>query len=1475
MIAGSLEIQMLANMAELKKQMDQGVGVVKGASEQMIRAADMAGKALGAIGVALSVSAFTGFIKKAIDSADALDEMSGRVGVSAKELSQLRLAYMQAGMGNDAMASSMAKLSKEMSDGNVGLRALGINAKNTDGTLRGTTSVLMDVADKFKGLDDGAGKTALAMEIFGKSGAEMVPLLNGGSEGIRELTEMSEKLGLVIENETAAQAGQFNDTLELLQLGVEGVGSRVAAKLLPTLTNLTGSFLESMTAGDRLSGVADFLATSLKVLYSVGFGVAEVFNTLGKTVGAAAAAVMAVLRGDLEGAKNIMTEFRSDVTTGWQASGAAISKAWNDEGDSAVAAAAKTMKSSKDLLGAQKEREASAKKSADAAAKAAADQAKQLADSLKQFDGLLAQDSGLDKDFHKKWEALNTVRKSGKRSVEELIQAQAALLAQQPFMKKGIEEEMAARKAWRDERQKGVDTVFAAAKALDDDNKQLREEIQLIGKSKKEQETILRLRREQVIVLREGELAALQAKNSFDVYDTAMIEALQGQIKQLKERNELLGQKQVADDSAELVETQKGEWTSFFQSIDNTAHQTWTNVFENGAGSFKRLGQTLKSAVLDVLYQMTVRKWIINIGASLFGGGSSIAASAAEAVLGKEGGGGILGSLGSLFSNGSSLYNLFTGKGFIGNVTQYLSNMFGFGGEVAPAAGYGAPAGAGLVEGGAIPEASTSWASGASDWVTGGGWAMAIPFVAAYLGGMFKDEKQVGQGITGTLGGDMYGYQLMRESGGLFDGPDYRYVIAEKEIKDVKAKIEALKNDPDYDGKGEAARAAKLQALLNKLDNLERDYGDAIAGSQGPIKVLQDAFKAMREGTAKQADSLGLDGDSIRKMQVELGLEPIHADTGGKGLELTGLTQEEASAKIAQALDQANEELARSVLGSWQEQTREVTRTVWDQVLVDDGGDTEHYARVGTQVTDTITEQVWVMSEYVREGETAVQALGRLSSSLVGVNSVFDLLGGTLVDASLAGADWASSLVDAIGGMDALAAAAGTYYDLYYSDAEKQARLASQANKGMEDKGLDLRVSDADAKQKYRDMVDKAIADKDEELLAWLWQFGDDFAAGVDSFTSGVDQAATAMQEKIVELATIREETLSTIGLSMDGLVDGFINEINEGRGAHAGGWLADQIAYGFEEAVYQQGVTAILSSMIDGMITPMVNAAMTGSSIADAVSGAAIDNMIANANAALAALNTLLSSTEFIEGMEKIKVTITKLGNTMGASIPPMRNYQAAVTNTSNAYDKTASAADEAAKAAQKLTDEWSKLVDSMLNEMKRLRGELLGGTSDEGAAYYEAMFAIKTAQARAGDQEAAGELPAIIRALEAITKANAGTQSDAFLKQAEWLASLTETREYLAAKYGVDIGNQRTADAAAATSGRVIQTTGSAAFSGALQSSSDNPAVLTELRALRSEVEYLRKDQRSIAESELTSLGNIDRSTKRLVQRAETEAT
>lgn len=616
----------------------------------------------------------------------------------------------------------------------------------------------------------------------------------------------------------------------------------------------------------------------------------------------------------------------------------------------------------------------------------------------------------------------------------------------------------------------------------------------------------------QVAIL-EGLQAELALRMQMDSKgDTGQLQALQDGVNRTQEViDKLKGRMSdaIANGAAEGAEAgskafaeQMHKQSKEFQGV--LTDSIVTSLMEGGSAGGKKLR--------DYLQQELLRKpLIVLINGFLNGIFGDVGGGIISSVLGGSGGGGSNAS--SLINAGKTGYDLYSGNGLVGNAYKYAANYFGWGGTPWTAAGTQASGAVTMPVSGSVGGA----APGSGGWLSSVNWGaiagFALPLVAAYLGGMFKEEKMVGQGLTGDLGGDLYGYQLMRESGGLFDGPDYRYVVAEKVIKDTKAEIEALKadtsydTDPRYKGNGAALRDKKIQDLYRKLEYYERDYAGAIEGSKGPIKIIQSAFTAMRENTANKADSIGLNGDSIRTMKVALGVDEIHPDTGGKGLQLTGLTQEEASAKIQQALEAANEEMARSVLGSWKDVTREVTTIVWDTVAVAGDGDTETYTRVAREVKENVTEQVWEMSKYVREGETAVQALDRLSGSLVAVNAWLTIANKTLYETSLAGADMASQLVDAFGGMEQFTEATKTYYDAFYSDSEKIAAQTKAMSAQFEKAGMVMPAT----REAFRALVEAQdlTTEKGRKNYAMLLQL----AGAMDGLYDAAEAAADALHQ--------------------------------------------------------------------------------------------------------------------------------------------------------------------------------------------------------------------------------------------------------------------------------------------------------------------------------------------------------------------------
>jgi phage-related minor tail protein len=155
--------------------------------------------------------------------------------------------------------------------------------------------VLLDLADTFQAMPDGPRKTALAMELFGRSGAELIPFLNQGRDGIEALQAKMRDLGLEMNTNTAKAAEAFNDALAAVGYAIQGLVNRALIALTP--------LLESAASGlEWLAENLDAVLGWLKLLAEVGFAVLIyrtipaailAFQSLGATAVASAKAASA------------------------------------------------------------------------------------------------------------------------------------------------------------------------------------------------------------------------------------------------------------------------------------------------------------------------------------------------------------------------------------------------------------------------------------------------------------------------------------------------------------------------------------------------------------------------------------------------------------------------------------------------------------------------------------------------------------------------------------------------------------------------------------------------------------------------------------------------------------------------------------------------------------------------------------------------------------------------------------------------------------------------------------------------------------------------------------------------------------------------------------------------------------------------------------------------------------------------------
>ncbi len=227
------------------------------------RAGALAGAALG---VSLTGGLYSAgrALQSFLENTGRINDLSQAVGVSARDLSSLRVAAQTAGVSVQELADGLRFLNVNLVQAGEGtskearlLAALGVQSRDTMG-------VLLDVAAAFSQLADGPQKTAIAVELFGRSGMRLIPVLNEGRDGLRRLMLEARALGIELSDETVKAADDVGDNIDKLKLATEGFVNTLAGQLLPVMQSATTAMVQyAMTSREA---TASSLAESIERL---------------------------------------------------------------------------------------------------------------------------------------------------------------------------------------------------------------------------------------------------------------------------------------------------------------------------------------------------------------------------------------------------------------------------------------------------------------------------------------------------------------------------------------------------------------------------------------------------------------------------------------------------------------------------------------------------------------------------------------------------------------------------------------------------------------------------------------------------------------------------------------------------------------------------------------------------------------------------------------------------------------------------------------------------------------------------------------------------------------------------------------------------------------------------------------------------------------------------------------------------------
>lgn len=225
-------------------------------------------------GATAAVGGLAAMVGKVTETTGQIADNAAKAGMSAEEYQKWKFAAEQSGMSMETLQQAMVRQQKAFSEAKTGNEALagtyqqlGIDlssVSNSEDAFNQTMAALAGVGDE-------AQRNALANDLFGKSYAELTPLLNEGGAGMDALKQKASDLGMVMSNDAVAQGEALGDTLDQIKGAAMGVFNSLGTTLVPIIQTFADLILDNMPAIQGLIAgiapmVADFLAAALPML---------------------------------------------------------------------------------------------------------------------------------------------------------------------------------------------------------------------------------------------------------------------------------------------------------------------------------------------------------------------------------------------------------------------------------------------------------------------------------------------------------------------------------------------------------------------------------------------------------------------------------------------------------------------------------------------------------------------------------------------------------------------------------------------------------------------------------------------------------------------------------------------------------------------------------------------------------------------------------------------------------------------------------------------------------------------------------------------------------------------------------------------------------------------------------------------------------------------------------------------------------
>ncbi len=300
---GNLIVNLKANTSKFTKGMNSAKKSLRGLKKSMSGLKGTALKVGGVLAVAFGTKAIINKINESRESIDNLAKSSDKLGIATEKLAGLHHVAQLTGASSKALEKGFIRMAVNVSDfaDGIGEAKGAFESLNLDaGTLINMSpdQQFIAIAKSLESIENPTKKAAIAYEIFGRSGVDLINTMNAGADAIEAGIAEAEQFGTALTRIDAAKVEAANDSMFRFGQFVKGTVNRLTVALAPILEAVSKQLIEMGTSGEgmgkKVLAAVEFMAKGIgkladlvhhfqgawMVLKTVLLGVASVWTTI-------------------------------------------------------------------------------------------------------------------------------------------------------------------------------------------------------------------------------------------------------------------------------------------------------------------------------------------------------------------------------------------------------------------------------------------------------------------------------------------------------------------------------------------------------------------------------------------------------------------------------------------------------------------------------------------------------------------------------------------------------------------------------------------------------------------------------------------------------------------------------------------------------------------------------------------------------------------------------------------------------------------------------------------------------------------------------------------------------------------------------------------------------------------------------------------------------------------------------------------